>query len=185
MAVLKTAPARFLVYRIWDQWSWRQRFCADLTARVRMMWGPLVQSFRGCINPVKHTKYAMRSLPWGMTKLDQGCFGPSGYFWLYCSYELSGWDMGDFICFERHLEACGISIRFDLQKVPRRAYTDDLGCRLASFWLWGSELIWWNWPGIAWFTDTLTVRLWTCGWRNLIDFCLVRRLVQTKTRIRA
>ena len=33
MAVLKTAPTRFLVYRIWDQWSWRQRFCVDLSAK--------------------------------------------------------------------------------------------------------------------------------------------------------
>ena len=34
--------------------------------------------------------------------------------------------MGNFIFFERHLEECGISIRFDLQKIPRHAYTDNI-----------------------------------------------------------
>ena len=48
MAVLKTATPRFLADRTWDQWSWRQHFRADLSARVRMLWGPLVQSFGGC-----------------------------------------------------------------------------------------------------------------------------------------
>ena len=54
-----------------------------------MMWGPLVQSFGGCINPVKHTKYHN----WRACvvcreddKIDQGCFGPSGNFRSYCSY---------------------------------------------------------------------------------------------------
>ena len=40
--------------------------------------------------------------------------------------------MGDFVCFERHLEARGISIRFDLQKVPRRVYTDNLSWLLSD-----------------------------------------------------
>ena len=40
--------------------------------------------------------------------------------------------MGDFIYFERHLEARGISIRFELQRVPRCACTDDLGWLLSD-----------------------------------------------------
>ena len=47
--------------------------------------------------------------------------------------------MGDFICFERHLEVLGISICFDLQKVPRRINSEasdvwlkELNCFLFS-----------------------------------------------------
>ena len=40
--------------------------------------------------------------------------------------------MGDFISFERYLEARGISIRFDLRKLPKRAKTDDLGWLLSD-----------------------------------------------------
>ena len=36
------------------------------------------------------------------------CWNPPGKFRLYCSYKL--WNMGDFICLERHLEARGISV---------------------------------------------------------------------------
>ena len=93
-------------------------FRADLWARVRMIWGPLVQSFGGCND---HTQLAgMRSLPWGMTKLDH---------W----YKLSGWDMGNFICFESHLEA-------------RAWYYDSLWPPESSKTCiyWWSGLIWWK-----------------------------------------
>ena len=124
VAVLKTTPARFLAYRIWDQWSWRQRFCADLSVRVRMMWRSLVQSFGGCNDQPSQTHNWWACVVW-----REGWQN-----WIIVTFELSAWDMGNFICFERHLEEHGISIRFDLQKVARRVYTDDLGWSDGRTW---------------------------------------------------
>ena len=55
--------------------------------------------------------------------------------------------MADFICLERHLEARGVSVqdtwllRFDLQKVPRRARVHLLMIWLGSFWSCGSKRV--------------------------------------------
>ena len=68
------------------------------------------------------------------------CWNPPGNFRSYCSCKL--WNMSDFICLERHLEASGTLVessrlihdywRFDLWKV------DDL----ALFWSCRRELSW-------------------------------------------
>ena len=87
--------------------------------------GTLVQSFGGCND---HTQLAgMRSFPWGMTKLDDCNFRCASLI------QVETWAT---LFALRAVWKCvhGILIRFDLQKVSRRAYTDDLGWSDGRTW---------------------------------------------------
>ena len=125
MAVLKTAPPRFLVHRIWDQWSWRQHFRADLSARVRMMWRPLVQSFGGCNDHTKLDDFNFRKMQAFRLRHGQ----------LHLLLEPSG-------------SACMV---FWFALTSRKFHDVHI------LMIWADLM---EGPGIAWFTNGSTVRLY-------------------------
>ena len=179
VAILKTAPTRFLVYRIWDQWSWRQRFGADLSARGADDVGTTRPEFRRVHRSTKTHKIsqmaAIHSVQWGMTKLDLGCF------WSLCTkIHLGTFSLIVHTSFETWVTLFTLSMRdirkrmvfrfkihdywrFYLQKVLRRA--DDLA---SLSWLCGCELIELTWHSlrelICWNILHVTVRIWTFGY---------------------
>ena len=102
-----------------------------------------------------HTAGGMHSLPWGMTKLDH-C-----NFWYTQAFRLRHGQLFAFKAIWKRVH--GILICFDLQKVPRRAYIDDLGWSDGRTW---HSLIY------QWINSDLYVWL---NWRNFVTgFCLLR-----------
>ena len=93
----------------------------------------------------------MRSLPWGMTKLDDFNFRKMQPF----SWVETWATLFAFRAIWKRVH--GILIRFDLQKVPRLAYTDDLG--------WSDGRIW---HGLIYQWINSEALAFTCGWRNYI-----------------